>query len=286
MNLDGRGEPRIEVLDDPEACSDAAAHAIARALVDAIDRRGRADWATTGGSTPVGIYQVLATAPHRDEVPWDRVHVWWGDDRYVPRDHPLSNVLPFDQVLLSASARAGLSGSGADAAEVELGLEPGIWMPPSHVHAPPMTRAIAVGIGVEGAVGEYDAALRAAGLPVAESGFPVFDVVLLGIGPDGHLLSAFPGSPLLDDADAWVAAVPAPTHVEPHVPRLSLNPRILDAAGSVVVVVHGAGKAAILASVLGPERNERRWPAQLARRGNTTWFLDRAAAADLPDPPA
>ena len=285
MSVDLRGDPRVEVLDDPEACSDAAAHAIARALVAAVDRRGRADWATTGGSTPVGIYQVLATAPHRDEVPWERVHAWWGDDRYVPRDHPLSNVLPFDQVLLSASARAGLSGSGADAAEVELGLEPGVRMPPANVHAPPMTRAIAVGTGVQGAVAEYDAALRAAGLPVAESGFPMFDIVLLGIGPDGHLLSVFPNSPLLDDGEAWVAAVPAPTHVEPHVPRLSLNPRILDSAGSVVVVVHGAAKSAILASVLGPERDERRWPAQLARRENATWFLDRPAAADLPDVP-
>lgn len=283
MSVDVRGEPRIEVLDDPAACSDAAAHAIARALVDAVDRRGRADWATTGGSTPVGIYQVLAAAPHRDEVPWERVHVWWGDDRFVPRDHPLSNVLPFDQVLLSASARAGLSGSGADAADVELGLEPGVRMPLSHVHAPPMTRAIAVGMGVEGAVAEYDAALRAAGLPVARSGLPAFDVVLLGIGPDGHVLSAFPGSPLLDDTEAWVAAVPAPTHVEPHVSRLSLNPGILAAAGSVVVVVHGAGKAPILASVLGPDRDERRWPAQLARGENATWFLDRAAAADLRD---
>jgi 6-phosphogluconolactonase len=278
-------EPRIEVLDDPAACSDAAAHAIARALVDAVERRGRADWATTGGSTPVGIYQVLATVPHRDEVPWERIHVWFGDDRFVPRDHPLSNVLPLDQVLLSASARAGLSGSGADAADVEIGREPGVRLPPLNVHAPPMTRAIAVGMGVEGAGAEYDAALRAAGLPVADSGFPVFDVVLLGIGPDGHLLSVFPGSPLLDDTEAWVAAVPAPTHVEPHVPRLSLNPRILGAAGSVVVVVHGAGKATILASVLGPERDERRWPAQLARRENATWFLDRAAAAELPDLP-
>jgi 6-phosphogluconolactonase len=285
MSVDLRGEPRIEVLEDPDACSDAAAHAIARVLADAVDRRGRADWATTGGSTPVGIYQVLAGAPHRDEVPWERVHAWWGDDRYVPRDHPLSNVLPFDQVLLSASARAGLSGSGADAADVEAGWEPGVRMPPSNVHAPPMTRAIAVGTGVAGAVAEYDAALRAAGLPVAESGFPAFDVVLLGIGPDGHLLSVFPNSPLLDDAESWVAAVPAPTHVEPHVARLSLNPRILDAAGSVVVVVHGAGKSAILASVLGPERDARRWPAQLARRANATWFLDRPAAADLPDLP-
>lgn len=279
------GEPRVEVLDDPAACSDAAAHAIARALVDAVDRRGRADWATTGGSTPVGIYQVLATAPHRDEVPWEQVHVWWGDDRFVPRDHPLSNVLPLDQVLLSASARAGLSGSGADAADVELGLEPGIWMPPSHVHAPPMTRAIADGSGLEGAVAAYDAELRAADLPLGDSGVPAFDVVLLGIGPDGHLLSVFPGSPLLDETEAWVSGVPAPAHVEPHVPRLSLNPRILAAARSVVVVVHGAGKAAILASVLGPERDERRWPAQLARGENATWFIDRAAAADLPDLP-
>ena len=279
------GEPRIEVLDDPAACSDAAAHTIARALVAAVDRRGRADWATTGGSTPVGIYQVLASAPHRDEVPWEQVHVWWGDDRYVPRDHPLSNVLPLDQVLLSASARGGLSGTGADAAEVESGAEPGIWMPPANVHAPRMVQALADGSGLDGAVAAYDAELHAAGLPTADSGVPAFDVVLIGIGPDGHLLSVFPNSPLLDDGGAWVAAVPAPTHVEPHVPRLSLTPRILEAAGTVVVVVHGEGKASILASVLGPERDPRRWPAQLARGTNATWFLDRAAAAQLPARP-
>ena len=275
------GEPRIEVLDDPAACSVAAAQAIARALVAAVDRRGRADWATTGGSTPVGIYQVLASPPHRDEVPWDRVHVWWGDDRYVPRDHPQSNVLPLDQVLLSASAMGGMSGSGADAAEVELGLEPGVRLPSSHVHAPAMARALADGTGLEGVAAAYEAELRAAGLPLADSGVPAFDVVLLGIGPDGHLLSVFPNSPLLDENEAWASAVPAPTHVEPHVPRLSLNPGIVAAAGSVVVVVHGAGKAPILASVLGSERDERRWPAQLARRENATWFVDRAAAAGL-----
>ena len=275
------GEPRIEILDDPDACSDAAAHTIARTLVAAVDRRGRADWATTGGSTPVGIYQVLASAPHRDEVPWEQIHVWWGDDRYVPRDHPLSNVLAFDQVLLSASARGGLSGSGADAAEVEAGAEPGVWMPPANVHAPGMSKALADGTGLDGAVAAYEAELHADGPPVAESGFPAFDVVLLGIGPDGHLLSVFPRSPLLDEPAAWVAAVPAPTHVEPHVSRLTLNPRILEAAGSVVVVVHGTEKASILASVLGADRDERRWPAQLARSENATWFLDRAAAAEL-----
>lgn len=279
------GEPRIQVLEDAAACSDAAAHEIARALGDAVDRAGRADWATTGGSTPVGIYQVLAAKPHRDEVPWERVHVWWGDDRYVPRDHPLSNVLPLDQVLLSATARAGLSGSGADAVEVELGIEPGVRLPPGNIHAPQMGRSIADGSGLEGAVAAYAAELHAASLPLDAAGMPVFDVVLLGIGPDGHLLSVFPNSPLLDERDAWVAAIPAPAHVEPHVPRLSLNPRILAAAERVLVVVHGEGKASILASVLGPERDERRWPAQLARAGNATWFLDRAAASELPDLP-
>ena len=75
--------------------------------------------------------------------------------------------------------------------------------------------------------------------------------------------------------------MPAPTHVEPHVARVTLNPRILDVARRIIVVAHGEGKAAILAEVLGPERDERRWPAQLARRARATWILDAAAASAL-----
>jgi 6-phosphogluconolactonase len=275
------GEPRIHVLPDPAATSRAAAEAIAEALSAAVEERGRADWATTGGSAPIGIYEALATDPLRHQVPWARVHVWWGDDRFVPRDHPLSNVLPLDQVLMSAAARGGLSGTGADAAEVELEMEPGIFIPAEHIHAPPTGKAIARAMGTDWVAQEYERELRADGPPLAESGYPAFDLVLLGIGPDGHLLSVFPGSPLLD-SDAWVAGVPAPTHVEPHVARVSLNPRVLDAARLVIVVVLGEGKAEILASVLGPERDVSRWPAQLARREGVHWFLDRAAAAQLP----
>jgi 6-phosphogluconolactonase len=275
------GEPEIRVLDDPEATSRAAAEALAEALDEAVERRGRADWATTGGSTPTGIYRALAVSPLRDEVPWYAVHAWWGDDRFVPRDHPLSNVLPLDQVLLSAAARAGLSGTGADAVEVELGVEPGVPMRVENIHAPAMSKAIADAAGVDRVATEYEAELRAAGLPTADSGFPVFDVMLVGIGEDGHVLSVFPNSPLFE-ATAWVSAVPAPTHIEPHVARMSLHPRVLEAAGAVIVVAHGAGKAEILAGVLGPERDQRRWPAQLARRPGATWFLDRAAAASLP----
>ena len=275
------GEPEVRVLDDPEATSRAAAEALADALREAVERRGRADWATTGGSTPVGIYRALAVPPLREAVPWFAVHAWWGDDRFVPRDHPLSNVLPLDQVLVSAAARAGLSGTGADAVEVELGIEPGVSMRVENIHAPAMTAAIADGAGVERVATEYEAELRAAGLPIADSGFPVFDVMLVGIGEDGHVLSVFPGSPLFE-AKAWASPVPAPTHIEPHVARMSLHPRVLEAARSVIVVAHGAGKAEMLASVLGPEHDERRWPAQLARRAGATWFLDRAAAASLP----
>lgn len=274
------GEPRVEVLDDPEATSRAAASAIADALAAAVRARGRADWVTTGGSTPVGIYRELAVAPLRDVVPWYAVNVWWGDDRFVPRDHPLSNVLPLDQVLVSASARAGLSGTGEYAVDVDLGTEPGVTLPVSNIHAPRMGEAIASGAGLEWVAEEYADRIRDAGLPTSD-GFPVFDIVLVGIGPDGHVLSVFPGSPLFD-SEAWVSAVPAPTHIEPHVARVSLHPRILEVARLPMVVAHGAGKAEILATVLSGERDVRKWPAQVARRDGAVWFVDRAAAAALP----
>ncbi|MEO8272433.1 MAG: 6-phosphogluconolactonase [Chloroflexota bacterium] len=252
------GEPALRIFADPDATSRAAAQAIALALREAIEERGRADWATTGGSTPVGIYRALASPPLADLVPWAGVHVWWGDDRYVPRDDVLSNVRAFDEELRP---------------HVPLGDE--------NVHEIGMDVAIASGAGPEGAAAAYEEALRAAGLPVADDGSPVLDIVLAGIGGDGHVLSAFPGSSLFDTA-AWVSAVPAPSHIEPHVARVSLHPRILQAAALPMVVAHGAGKAAILARVLGPEHDVRRWPVQVARFAGAVWYLDTAAAASLP----
>ncbi len=278
------GEPRVRVLPDPEATSQAAAEAIADALADAVARRGRADWATTGGSTPVGIYRTLAVAPLRDRIPWSAVHVWWGDDRYVPRDHPLSNVVLLDQVLVSAAARAGLSGTGEYGVDVDLGAEPGVPLPAGNIHAPRMNDAIGLAAGPEWAAEEYGDRLRDAGLPASNRGVPIFDVMLVGIGSDGHVMSVFPGSSLFDTA-AWVAAVPAPTHIEPHVARISCNPAVLEAARMPILVAHGAGKAEVLAAVLGEARDVRRWPGQLARRSGATWFLDRAAAANLPQSP-
>jgi 6-phosphogluconolactonase len=276
-------EPEIVVVSSPEAASEVAAERIAARLAEAVAARGRSHWATTGGSTPTGIYRRLAVAPLRDRVPWDRVHLWWGDDRYVPRDHPLSNVLAADQVLLAAAAYSGQSGSGESGIDVAAGLEPGVALPVDHVHAIPMAEAIGEGGGPAWAATGYDGELRglaaAGGIEVA-AGFPVFDLILLGVGPDGHVLSVFPGSPTWD-AEPWALDVPAPSHVEPHVARVTLHPGVLGVARSILVVAHGEAKAEILRTVLGPERDPRRWPAQAARRAAATWILDAAAAARL-----
>jgi 6-phosphogluconolactonase len=250
-------EPHVDVLPDAESATRAAATLLAGALADAVRERGRADWATTGGSTVGPIYRHLALPPLRELVPWDRVHVWWGDDRRVARDDARSNRRPLDEALRGAS-------------------EGGIPLPAANLHPMP------VELGEEAAEA-YAAELRSAPLDLGPAGVPVLDVVLVGIGSDGHVLSVFPGSPLLD-SPAWVAAVPAPTHVEPHVPRLSLSPRFLTSARLAIVVALGAAKAGIVATVLGGRRDVRRWPAQLARRGGAAWFLDRAAAAELAEP--
>lgn len=255
------GAPTVRVLDDPVAASQAAAVAIAAGLRDADAIRGRADWATTGGSSPVGIYRALRVPPLREIVPWANVHVWWGDDRFVARDDPLSNVRPFDHELLPRRWNVPL--------------------PPANVHPMPMDGAIADGAGTDRVADAYAAELRDAGFPIGANGFPALDVVLLGIGGDGHLLSVFPGSPLLAST-AWVSPVEAPTHIEPHVARVSLHPGIVAAAGRVIVVVTGAAKAPIVGELFGSERDVRRWPAQLALRANATWLLDRDAASHLP----
>ncbi len=264
-------EPEIIVVADPEAASVVAAERIAASLADAVAARGRADWATTGGATPIGIYQALSEGPLRDIVPWPDVHVWWGDDRFVPRDHPLSNVKALDDVLLQASD--GEEGTGFDdVRRVELPIQ--------NLHPFPTGAAIGDSRGADWAAAQVAGELGAAGLPASGDGWPILDLVLLGIGADGHLLSVFPGSAAFESS-AWAMAIPAPTHIEPHVERVTLNPAILGAARHIVVVVVGAGKAEILGTVFGSDVDVRRWPAQRAGRSGATWIIDGAAAANL-----
>jgi len=272
-------EPEIAIRPDPEACARTAAEMIASALIDAVADRERAHWATTGGSAPAAIYRNLASPPLRDRVPWEFVELWWGDDRFVPADHPLSNAQIAEADLLEIGALSGQSGTGSSGVDVVGRRTAGAPIPAENVHPIPSGQAIAEGVGPIWAAQKYAETLRELGPPV-EGRWPAFDLVLLGIGPDGHVMSVFPGSETFDKDDT-VVGVAAPTHVEPHVARVTLNPRVLDVAREIIVVAHGADKAAILAEVLGPERDERRWPAQLARRPGATWILDEAAASAL-----
>lgn len=247
----------LRVVPDPDAAADLASELLADALIGAVAARGRAAWATTGGSAPAGIYRRLAAAPLVGRIPWGRVHVWWGDDRYVSPEDPRSNVGPLIRGLVDA----------------------GVPLPEDNLHP---FRGLPAGESDQGIVAAAAATerdLRSAGLD-EQGGFPVFDVVLLGVGGDGHVLSVFPGSAALS-SDAWVVAIPAPTHIEPPVARVTLNPAIVAAARLVIPVVTGSGKAEVLAHVLGPERDATRWPAQLARGSATTWIVDAAAAEGL-----
>ena len=265
-------EPALVIVDDPPAVAAAAAERTAAGLTAAIATRGRADWATTGGSSPVGLYRQLVDTPLRDAVDWPEVHVWWGDDRYVPRDHPLSNVKPFDDVMFDI-------GHGE---EGTAGGPPGLPFEVDHIHPFPTGEAIGEARGAAWCAAALGDVLRGESGPPFEGGWPVFDVLLLGVGPDGHVLSVFPGSPAFEATLADLAlAVAAPTHVEPHVERVTLHPSVIGAARAVVVLATGSEKAAVLGDVFGEIRDPARWPAQLARRDGATWILDRAAAGRL-----
>jgi len=259
MTADGvAGEPEILVLPDPRAAAEAAAGRIAEALASAIAARGTAHWATTGGSTPGPIYRSLAAPPLRDAVPWERVHIWWGDDRWVPPDDPRSNAIACWDLLLRD-----------------------VPVPANQVHPIPIGEALSQGRPASWAAERYAAELRAAKLAVNAVGFPIIDVVLVGIGSDGHLLSVFPGSATWDDP-AWVQAVPAPAHVSPTVDRITLHPRVLDAARLPLAVAHGPSKTQIIGRIFGPRAEPRELPALLARRRGALWILDEVAAAQVP----
>jgi len=253
----------IEVLPDPEALADAAAKRVVAVLGAAVAERGVAHVALTGGSTAVALYVRLAASPRREALDWSRVELWWGDERYVPPDHVASCArLALDILLDIGDAGTGLP------------------VPAEHIHPFPVEAAIGEGLGAAWAAQTYAEGLRAR-VPAGRDGLPVFDLVLLGMGADGHILSVFPGSAALAPGAPLAIAVPAPTHVEPHLPRLTLDPRVVTVARHVLVMCYGAAKAGRVAEVLEGPLDVARLPAQLAHGDNAVWLLDAAAAAGL-----
>jgi 6-phosphogluconolactonase len=251
----------VLVADDAAAVAEAAATHIAGWLTDALAVRPTAHLALTGGSSAGHLATELRKPHWRSAVPWDRVHLWWGDDRFVPADHPDSN--------FGAAFRDLLSDGGLP-------------VPSQNVHPVPVDTAVADDRDAAWTAGVYrDEVLTF--LPRGTAGaLPAFDVILLGVGPDGHTLSVFPDSPALDPETPIVMAVPAPTTVDPKVARITLSPRLLAAAAHVLPMVSGAPKALIVKRILAGPRVVRELPAQLATGANATWLLDRGSAAELP----
>ncbi len=283
--------PRIIVVADDMELGRRGADYVCSSLEHAIAERGHAHLALTGGSTAIILYRAIATAPFRDRVDWHRVDLWWGDDRFVPFDHPDSNVLLAQETLLGAAMPRGARHTAQPPAEPSSskrfrgpGEEPsGIEISVGNVHPFPIPEAEADGTGPDGCASRYARDL-VAHLPLDDHGLPIFDLVLLGVGPDGHFLSCFPGSPLVDaPAPPICAGVPAPTTARPHIPRVTCSPRLTEIARDVLVMGSGPSKAAIMSAVLAGPRDPHVHPSQIAARAGATWMLDAAAAADLPE---
>jgi 6-phosphogluconolactonase len=241
--------PRIvwEILPDLEALAQrVAGWLLAAARVD----EGAFAVALSGGATPRRLYEVLAEPPYRDAFPWARVHLFWGDERFVPHNEPLSNYRMVREALLSR-----------------------VPIPDANIHAIPTE-----GLSPEEAAAVYERELKAFyGADRLDPARPLFDVVLLGLGPDGHTASLFPGSAVLSERDRWVAAVlDAKSEA-----RITLTYPALESSRRTAFLVAGSEKRAILARFRAGD--EALPAARLRASGTLVVFADAAAAQDIPD---
>jgi 6-phosphogluconolactonase len=234
---------RWHISEDPPAAAEAAAQQIIAILEGTLAELEFATLAVSGGSTPRLLFGRLAAS----RFPWNRIHLYWVDERMVPPDDPASNYkLAFDHLIKPAH------------------------IPPRQVHR------IVGELPPKVAAGKYALEIRDTfGLDISE--LPRFDVVHCGMGPDAHTASLFPGEPLIDDREGIAAAVCAPQFNQW---RVTLLPGVLLAARHTVFLVCGADKVDAVRAVFHQEYDPKKYPAQISThqgRG-VMWFLDRAAA--------
>jgi 6-phosphogluconolactonase len=234
----------ITVADPTALAATAAEHLLARTAANS----GRIAICLTGGSSPKQLYQLLATEPYRTRIPWPRVHWFIGDERCVPASDPLNNM---------AMARAAFLDQCAPAANVH-----------------PIPTAMADPTDPDRSAALYEQELQDFyGSHTLDDARPLFDLVLMGVGPDGHTASLFPGFPAVDETARWVAGVPR-ANVEPFVPRVSLTLPTLASCELMLFEIAGKSKRAILTRLFAGEN----LPANLARsNGETIWLVDREA---------
>jgi 6-phosphogluconolactonase len=239
--------PEIRVHPDVDTLSIETARAVAERIVARVSETGRFAISLAGGRTPVALYRCLATR-HRAEIPWERVHVFWSDERYVPPDDPASNYRVAQEELLRH-----------------------VPVPVANVHPMPTGAR-----EPSEAAATYESLLRER----FGAGGPVFDLALLGLGTDGHTASLFPGSPALSETRRWVLPALAPAAPAQ---RLTLTLPALHLAGEIFFVVAGAEKAPALAQAFPATAAPEDCPAAGVRSvtGRTVWWVDAAAADRL-----
>ena len=249
--MPGTEAREIRVLDTPDVLAETAASIVVEAACEAVAARGRFTVALAGGATPRASYARLAVAPHAGRIPWHRTFVFFGDDRGVPPDHPESNYRMAHETLLAK-----------------------VPIPATQVF-----RIRAEAEDPEAAAAEYARTLADV-FAIRRGEQPRFDLVLLGLGIDGHTASLFPGSPALKEVFRTVAAVHVAAAIVPQ--RFTLTFPVLNAAARVVFLVAGPEKAKIVRAALGMQGVSL--PAGMVRPadGRLTWLLDRDAAALLP----
>jgi 6-phosphogluconolactonase len=230
---------------DPGAMAKAAAE---RVIARIAENPGRVAVCLTGGSSPKKLFQLLATDAWRSRIPWPRVHWFIGDERFVPADDPLNNM---------GVARASFLDRCA---------------PTANIH--PIPTSTADPADPDRSATLYEQELKSFyGADALDPARPLFDLVLMGVGPDGHTASLFPGYPALDEVRRWVVGVPK-ANVEPFVPRVTLTLPTLASCREMLFEVAGREKRAILTRVLAGEN----LPANRAQStGETVWLVDQAA---------
>jgi len=238
-------EQRIFIAADMDALSLFAVKRLIRSAHEAIIAHGAFYLALSGGSTPVYLHQMLARPDNQQQLDWRKVHIFFGDERNVPADHPDSNYRMARETLLTK-----------------------VPIPASQIHAMP-TRCD----NMQDCADRYAETL--ASMPQRE-GMPCFDYIVLGMGNDGHTASLFPHTAILDECDRSVAAVFVP---KLNTWRISLTYPVLNQANAVMVLASGSGKADVLYDVFNEPTRD--FPIQRIQNARLEWYVDTAAAARL-----
>jgi 6-phosphogluconolactonase len=236
------GRRRVIAVDDADVLARTAA---GRLLARTSANSGRIAVCLTGGSGPVKLYELLATDAYRAEIPWARVHWFIGDERFVPPSDPLNNMSVACRIFLNACA------------------------PVENIHPIPTDAA-----NPDESAARYERELKSYyGAASLDPARPLFDLVLMGVGPDGHTASLFPGDAAVAESERWVVGVPR-ANVEPFVPRVTLTLPALASCREMLFLIAGSAKRAILTRLLA---NENLPANRASSAGETIWLADRAA---------